>query len=134
MRDEYRDDLTGNEASQDDTVIDASSQRRARLQKIKTAEQKNAVGVKFLEDIPLELNVILAEATMAIKDIIALETDSIVQLDKVSGDPVDIYLEDQELGKGEVIVLHEKLRIRVTEISPESREEKKEETSETDDQ
>jgi flagellar motor switch protein FliN/FliY len=69
---------------------------------------------------------VLGKATMSLGEVIALETDSIVQLDKPSGDPVDIYVEDQRLGSGEVLVLHEKIRIRLLEVSSPSAEEQEE--------
>ena len=85
----------------------------------------------FLADVPLRLNIVLGEVTMPLGEVIALETDSIVQLDKLSGEPIDIYVENQKLGKGEVIVLHEKLRVRLVEVTSPSREREEPETQGT---
>jgi flagellar motor switch protein FliN/FliY len=92
-----------------------------------SAEIKNEIGeLAFLGDVPLHLNMVLGKTTMSLGEVIALKTDSIVQLDKPSGDPVDIYVEDQRLGSGEVLVLHEKIRIRLLEVASPSAEEQME--------
>jgi flagellar motor switch protein FliN/FliY len=102
-------------------VIDTASSRRSRLRKSADAvDDVNPPGIEFLWDIPLKVSVVLAETKMPVRELLALGTDSVVQLNKLSGDPVDIYVENQKLGKGEVIVLQEKLRIRLLEITPPS--------------
>ncbi len=101
-------------------IIDATAHRRPRVHGLELDNRKGEARLDFLADVPLKVNVVLADTTMPVGEILALGTDSIVQLDKPSGDPVDIYVENQKLGRGEVIVLQEKLRIRVVEITPPS--------------
>lgn len=98
-------------------IIDATARRRPRIHGLEFDHRKGAARLDFLADVPLKVNVVLADTSMPLGEILALGTDSIVQLDKPSGDPVDIYVENQMLGRGEVIVLQEKLRIRVVEIT-----------------
>ncbi|RJP14982.1 MAG: hypothetical protein C4520_20640 [Candidatus Abyssobacteria bacterium SURF_5] len=109
------------EATVSGPVIDAASSRKSRLRRA-AGEVANdiAPGLEFLSDVNLKISVILAETKMPVRELLALRTDSVVQLDKLSGDPVDIFVENQKLGKGEVIVLQEKLRIRLLEITPPS--------------
>lgn len=101
-------------------IIDATAHRRPRVHGLELDHRKGTVRLDFLADVPLKVNVVLADTSMPVREILTLGTDSIVQLDKPSGDPVDIYVENQKLGRGEVIVLQEKLRIRVVEIAPPS--------------
>lgn len=101
-------------------IIDATAHRRPRVHGLELDQGKGTEGLDFLANVPLKVNVVLADTTMPVGEILALGTDSIVQLDKPSGDPVDIYVENQKLGRGEVIVLQEKLRIRLLEITPPS--------------
>jgi len=100
------------------TIIDAAAHRRPRIHGIEGARAEEAAGIDFLRDVPLRLPIILGETTMSLGEVIALEAGSVVQLDKLSGDPIDIYVENQKLGRGEVVVLHEKIRIRLLEITP----------------
>lgn len=105
-------------AREKQVVIDAASARKSRLRKTTAPDAaEGSPGIEFLSNVPLKVSIILAETKMPVRELLALGTDSVVQLDKLSGDPVDIYVENQKLGKGEVIVLQEKLRIRVLEIA-----------------
>ena len=96
-------------------IIDAAAHRRPRIHGTEGARAEEPAGLEFLRDIPLRLPIILGETTMSLGEVIALEAGSVVQLDKLSGDPIDIYVENQKLGRGEVVVLHEKIRIRLLE-------------------
>lgn len=111
-------------------VIDAAARTRPRIHSAKEARPKEIEELAFLGDVPLKLNMVLGDARLPLGEVIALETDSIVQLNKPSGDPVDIYVENQKLGTGEVIVIHERLRIRVLEITSPLREQEELEAKE----
>lgn len=102
-------------------IIDAASSHKSRLSRAADAAVDDTiVGLEFLSDVNLKISVVLAETKMPVRELLALGTESVVQLNKLSGEPVDLYLEDQRLGKGEVIVLQEKLRIRLLEVTPPS--------------
>ena len=111
-------------------IIDATSHRRSRLHQPEAEQEKASVNVDFLADVPLRVNVVLAGAALQVGEILTLGVDSVVQLDKPSGDPVDIYVENQKLGRGEVMVIQEKLRVRVLEITPPTSARPSEPTSE----
>jgi flagellar motor switch protein FliN/FliY len=98
-------------------IIDAAARKRPRVRSPEADRKRSPSGLEFLADVPLKVSIVLAHAVMPLGEILALGTDSVVQLDRPSGDPVDIYVGNQRLGKGEVIVLQEKLRIRILEIS-----------------
>ncbi len=104
----------------DGIIIDAAAHGSSRVHEPRADQQKEPASIEFLADTPLKINVVLAETSVPLGEVLALGTDSVVQLNKPSGDPVDIYVGNQRLGKGEVLVLQEKLRIRVLEITPPS--------------
>jgi flagellar motor switch protein FliN/FliY len=87
----------------------------------------DASGVfEDLLDIPLELRVRLGEAVMQIEDIVALTEGSVVELDRASGDPVDVLANNRIIAKGEVVVVDDRFTVRVTEIlAPEASAERK---------
>jgi len=102
-------------------IIDAASSHKSRLSRAADAGPNDtSIGLEFLADVNLKISVVLAETKMPMRELLALGNESVVQLNKLSGEPVDLYLEDQKLGKGEVIVLQEKLRIRLLEVTPPS--------------
>lgn len=77
-------------------------------------EQSAALGM--LNDIDLQVKVELGRTRMYIEDILKLNANSIVELNKAAGDPVDIYVNDRHVARGEVLVLSENFCVRVSEI------------------
>lgn len=73
-------------------------------------------NLDFLLDIPLEVAVELGRTRMIINKMLQLTQGSVVELDKAAGEPVDIYINNKLLGKGEVIVVNERFGVRITEI------------------
>ncbi len=76
----------------------------------------NQLNMALLLDVPLRVTVELGRARMLIKDVLNLCPGTIVELDKLAGEPVDILVNDRLLGRGEVVVVDEKFGVRVTEI------------------
>ncbi|MDW7667984.1 MAG: flagellar motor switch protein FliN [Bacillota bacterium] len=68
----------------------------------------------FLANIDLELKVELARTTRTTKDILTLEEGSIIKLDKIAGENVDILFNEKKIAKGEVVLVDEAYGIRIT--------------------
>ena len=78
--------------------------------------------IEMLMDLSLDIVIELGRTTMFIKDILKLTPGSIIELEKLSGDPVDIYVNDRKFAEGEVVVIDENFGVRITElIRPEDR-------------
>ena len=77
------------------------------------AETKN---LNMLMDIPLQVTVELGRTKKAIKEILELSAGSIIELDKLAGEPVDILVNNRLIAKGEVVVIDENFGVRVTDI------------------
>ncbi len=73
-------------------------------------------GIELILDIPLEVTVELGRVRMLIKDVLELSNGSIVELDRVAGEPVDLLVNGRLVAKGEVVVIEDNFGIRVTEI------------------
>jgi flagellar motor switch protein FliN/FliY len=69
-----------------------------------------------LMDIQVEITVEIGRAKMPIGDLLALAKGSIVELNKIAGESVDIFVNDKLLGRGEIVVVNERLGVRVLEI------------------
>ena len=78
------------------------------------------ISADFLMDIPLHLTVEIGRSTLLIKDILALEIGSIVELKKRIGSPIHVLINDKLVAKGEIVVQNEKFGLKVTEIIEES--------------
>lgn len=70
----------------------------------------------MLLDIPLELAVELGRASLRVESILDWEPGSIFVLNKLAGEPVDMLVNQQQIAKGEVLVLDESFGVRITEI------------------
>ncbi|TFB23203.1 flagellar motor switch phosphatase FliY [Filobacillus milosensis] len=80
---------------------------------VTSSEQRN---LDLLMDIPLNISVELGRTKKSIKEILELNTGSILELDKLAGEPVDILINNQLIAKGEVVVIDENFGVRVTDI------------------
>lgn len=76
----------------------------------------NDQNLNLLLDIPLQVTVELGRTKKLIKEILELGPGSIVELDKLAGEPVDILVNNKLVAKGEVVVIDENFGVRVTEI------------------
>ncbi len=70
----------------------------------------------FILDIPLELSVELGRTQMLVNDPLQLGQGSIVELDKLAGEPLEIYINRKLVARGEVVVVNEKFGVRLTDI------------------
>lgn len=73
-------------------------------------------GLKSLEDVELDLRIELGRAELLIEEVLTLEEGSVVPLDKLAGDPVDILVNGRLIARGEVLVLNDNFCVRVAEI------------------
>ena len=73
-------------------------------------------NLEFLLDIPLKVTVELGRTKLLINNMLQLTQGSVIELSKSAGEPVEIFVNQKLLGKGEVIVVNERFGIRITEI------------------
>ncbi len=72
--------------------------------------------LSFIDDVPLQIMIRLGETTLTIQDLLQLQVGSVIELDKLAGEPLDITLKGRSIAKGEVVVINEKFGIRMTDI------------------
>lgn len=77
-------------------------------------------GLSLLEDIDLTITVELGRTTLTLSEILELKPQSVVKLEKIAGEPVDVYVNNNRVAKGEVVVLDENFGVRILEIIPKS--------------
>ena len=74
------------------------------------------MALQTLEDVELDVRIELGRAEMLIDDVLKLREGSVVPLDKLAGDPVDILVNGRLIARGEVLVLNDNFCVRVAEI------------------
>lgn len=70
----------------------------------------------FILDIPLDLTVELGRTKMLVHDLLQLGQGSIVELNKIAGEPLEIFINRKLVARGEVVVVNEKFGVRLTDI------------------
>ncbi|WP_438803870.1 flagellar motor switch phosphatase FliY [Metabacillus rhizolycopersici] len=79
-------------------------------------QQQEMQNLDMLLDIPLQVTVELGRTKRSVKEILELSSGSIIELDKLAGEPVDILVNSKIVAKGEVVVIDENFGVRVTDI------------------
>ncbi len=79
-------------------------------------KQTEARNLNMLLDIPLQVTVELGRTKRSVKDVLELVSGSIIELDKLAGEPVDILVNSRLIAKGEVVVIDENFGVRITDI------------------
>ena len=74
------------------------------------------LGSTCCNDVELNVKIELGRSRMMVEDVLKLGEGSVVELDKLAGDPVDVYVNDKLVARGEVLVLNDNFCVRVNEI------------------
>lgn len=84
----------------------------------------NVASLDMLMDVLLLLTVELGRAELTVKQVLDLQKGSVVELNRIAGDAVDVFVNEHLIAKGEVVVVDDKFGVRITElVSPVSEEE-----------
>lgn len=82
-------------------------------------------NLDFILDIPLQVTVELGRAKLLVKDVLQLNQGAVVELTKLAGEPLDIFVNSKLVARGEAVVVNDKFGVRLVDIvSPNERVEK----------
>ncbi|HVY72323.1 MAG TPA: flagellar motor switch protein FliN [Verrucomicrobiae bacterium] len=73
-------------------------------------------NLDLLLDVPVKVSVELGACQMSMRDVLQLASGSVVQLDKVADAPVDLYVNQKLVARGEVVVVEDRFGIKITEL------------------
>jgi flagellar motor switch protein FliN/FliY len=82
----------------------------------KSAASHAAKGLDLLSDVNLNVKIELGRTRMLVEDVLRLGEGAVVELDKLAGDPVDVYVNERHIARGEVLVLNDNFCVRINEI------------------
>lgn len=80
------------------------------------AATPNLVDVTFLQEIPIELVVELGRTKVTVRDLAALGRDDVIELDRSASQPLDILVGGRVFARGELVVVDDRVALRITEI------------------
>ncbi len=75
-----------------------------------------ATGLELLSDVSLNVKIELGRTQMLVNDVLRLSEGAVVELDKLAGDPVDVYVNGRHVARGEVLVLNDNFCVRINQI------------------
>ena len=73
-------------------------------------------GLDFLYDVPLQISVEVGRSKILLKDLLQMGEGYIIELDKLAGDPLDLYVNSRLIAKGEAVMVGDKFGIRLTDV------------------
>ena len=73
-------------------------------------------SLDFLLDVTLQVSVEVGRSRMTIQDLLQLGQGSVIELQKLAGEPLDVYINDRYVARGEAVIVNEKFGIRITDI------------------
>jgi flagellar motor switch protein FliN/FliY len=76
------------------------------------------VPISMLLDLTLPISIELGRTSMTVQDILHLGRGSVIQLDRLAGEPIDVFVGDRRFAEGEVVLLGETFGVRITRILP----------------
>ena len=102
----------------DDATQTEKNENAAPQQAEKPAKGPEAerADLDFILDIPLELSVELGKTKMLVNDLLQLGQGSVITLNKLAGEPLEIFINRKLVARGEVVVVNEKFGVRLTDI------------------
>ena len=78
--------------------------------------EAQASSIDLLRDVDLNVKIELGRSRMLVEDVLKLGEGSVVELDKLAGDPVDVFVNERLVARGEVLVLNDNFCVRINEI------------------
>ncbi len=97
-------------------MVDENGTTQASEEIVEKSEEQEARELDFILDIPLELSVELGKTRMLVNDLLQLGQGSIIELNKLAGEPLEVYINRKLIARGEVVVVNEKFGVRLTDV------------------
>lgn len=78
---------------------------------------QSSLNIDLLRDVELTVKIELGRTRMRLRDVLELGAGAVIELDRLAGDPVDVFVNDRLVARGEVVVIDEKFAVRLTEVA-----------------
>lgn len=85
---------------------------------ISEATEKSQIHPDVLQNIPVTLSIEVGRAVIKIRDLMRLTQGSVVELDRIAGEPLDLLVNNTVVAQGEVVLVNERYGIRLTRVVP----------------
>lgn len=79
-------------------------------------DSDRALTLDAVQDIPVNISVVLGKTTMQVNQLLKLGRGAVIELDRKVGEPIDIYVNNRLVARGEVVVVEDRIGITMTEV------------------
>ena len=84
---------------------------------LRTAARGQA-NLDLVHDVPLEISAVLGQTELSLREVVSMTTGSVFELDKLSTEPIDLYVNNILIARGEVVVVDDKFAVKISELNP----------------
>ncbi len=86
---------------------------------VRTAQPGQA-NLDLVHDVPLQISAVLGKTVMPLREVVSLASGSVFELDKLAADPIDLYVNNILIARGEVVVVDDKYAVKISELNPQA--------------
>ncbi len=79
---------------------------------------KNSGSLDLVHDVPMQVRALLGGAVLPLRDIVSMQSGSVFELDRLSTEPIDLYVNNVLIARGEVVVVDERFAVKISELNP----------------
>jgi flagellar motor switch protein FliN len=84
---------------------------------VRTAAPGHA-NLDLVHDVPLEISAVLGQTELSLREVVSMQTGSVFELDKLATEPIDLYVNNILIARGEVVVVDDKFAVKISELNP----------------
>lgn len=86
---------------------------------VRTAQPGQA-NLDLVHDVPLQISAVLGKTVMPLREVVSLQSGSVFELDKLAVEPIDLYVNNILIARGEVVVVDDKYAVKISELNPQT--------------
>lgn len=86
---------------------------------VRTAQAGQA-NLDLVHDVPLQISAVLGKTVMPLREVVSLQSGSVFELDKLAAEPIDLYVNNILIARGEVVVVDDKYAVKISELNPQT--------------
>ncbi|MEO9264566.1 MAG: flagellar motor switch protein FliN [Candidatus Baltobacteraceae bacterium] len=82
------------------------------------AAQAGQANLDLVHDVPLQISAVLGKTVMPLREVVSLQSGAVFELDKLAAEPIDLYVNNILIARGEVVVVDDKYAVKISELNP----------------
>lgn len=84
------------------------------------AAHPGQANLDLVHDVPLQISAVLGKSVMPLREVVSLQNGTVFELDKLSAEPIDLYVNNILIARGEVVVVDDKYAVKISELNPQA--------------